>query len=410
MNSNNQQGETLMAQIVKDKLITYDSDSFNDGLNQFRGNLDDILRLTKEANIPVIIGTLVSNLKDQKPFISIKGSGFEPADTIYHKAENQLKLNNLKAADSLFRYAKDLDALRFRAPEKINSIIKDLARKYPYALVNIDSIFNANSPDSIVGNNLIVDHLHPSLKGYFLMSTIYFEAMKKTDLLPEGNPEKISDNQLDSLVLNNFAFTRLDSSIADIRLKGLLNDWPFVEKANFSFLKRLSLKSKIDSLAYKVSVENFNWERAHRDAAEYYLSKSDYINLAKEFNVLISQYPFKLSDYEFAASQLIKAKEYDLANNFLLKEYRESPNAFSTKWLGNIYLSKNSIRDAIKFFQESILHNKNDAQVFYNLAVAFTKNNDYSEAFSAIENCLRINPNFPSAKNLESQLTTILNQ
>ena len=266
------------------------------------------------------------------------------------------------------------------------------------------------SPDGIVGHNLIVDHLHPSLKGYFLMSKIYFEAMKKFDLLPSGNPEELLNNELDSLVLNNFAYTRLDSSIADIRLKGLLNDWPFVEKADFSFLKRLNLKDKIDSIAYKVSVENFNWERAHRDAAEYYLLKKEYLNFAKEFNVLISQYPFKFSDYEFAASQLINAKEYDLANNILLKEYRESPNAFSTKWLGNICLNKKNIRAAIKFFQESILYNKNDAQVFYNLAVAFIKNNDYSEAFSAIENCLRINPEFPSAKDLKSQLITILNQ
>ena len=40
-----------------------------------------------------------------------------------------LVLENFRIADSLFRKAKDLDALRFRAPEKINKIISDLARK-----------------------------------------------------------------------------------------------------------------------------------------------------------------------------------------------------------------------------------------------------------------------------------------
>ncbi|MCW9095103.1 MAG: tetratricopeptide repeat protein, partial [Ignavibacteriaceae bacterium] len=357
-----------------------------------------------------IIGSLVSNLKDQKPLVSVNNSEYEAADAIYKRAQTQLKLEKISLADSLFRYAKDLDALRFRAPEKINSIIKELAIKYQYVLVNIDSAFNANSPDRIVGNNLIVDHLHPSLGGHLLMGKIYFEAMEKFDFLPEGNRLQITDLDRDSIVIKNFAFSRLDSVISKIRLIGLMNDWPFVEKPDFSFLKGIELKDKIDSLAYKVAVENTNWEKAHSIAVSYYLSKKDYQNFAKEMHVVVSQYPFKLEDYDFAASQLINAKEYDLSLSFLKKRYKEAPDAFSTKWLGSINLNKGKADDAIKFFQESIQYNKSDAQVFYNLAGAYVKKNDYLNALTAIKNCMKINPDFPSAKNLETQLTKLLNQ
>jgi len=403
-------GGTLMARIVKEQLISYNSESYNVGIEQFEGNFEDILQLTKDARVPVVIGTLVSNLKDQKPFISDGDECHEFADSVYLKAHQQLKLGNTESADSLFRYAKDLDALRFRAPEKINEIIKQLALKYHCGLVDVDSVFNSNSPDGIIGNNLTVDHLHPSLSGYLLMGKKYFEAIDRSSFLPDDKRLQITDNQQDSIVTHNFAFSRLDSIISDIRLIGLLNDWPFVESPDFSFIKKINLNDRIDSIAFKIAVENMNWEKGHREAAEYYLSKSDYLNFSKEFQVIVSQYPFKLSDHDYAASQLINVKEYDLAYNFLLKRFKETPDAFSAKWLGNINLNRMNIDEAIKYLSASIEYDKTDAQTFYNLAGAYIQKEDYKNALESINKCLSIKPDFPKAQSLKVQLTETLSQ
>lgn len=404
-----QRGGTLMARIVKEQLISYNSESYEVGLSQFKGNLNDILKMTNDINIPVIIGTLVSNLKGQKPFVSIDDNETENADSIYSQAKLRLSQQKFTYADSLFRLAKDLDALRFRAPEEINSIIKRLGSKYNAEIVNIDSMFNSSSTGGIVGNNLIVDHLHPSLDGYLLMGKIYFEAMEVHDLLPEREKTVLTKAQQDRIVINNFAFSKLDSTIAKIRLEGLLNDWPFVESPDFSFLKNLDLQDRIDSLAYKVAVENMNWEKAHYEAADFYLSNKDYRNFSKEMKVIISQYPFKLKDYDYAASQLINAKEYEIAYEFLTKRYRELPDAFTTKWLGNISLNEGETDSAIRYFLESTKYYK-DAQVFYNLAGAYIQREEYSEALTAVEKCLSINPKFPNAENLEIQLRSIIAQ
>ena len=409
-NKLSEKGGTLMARIVKEQLIPYKSESFNIGIKQFEENFEDILSIADEEKVPVIIGTLVSNLKDQKPFISIGNDSYESADKVYQRAQKYIIGNNLSTADSLFRFAKDLDALRFRAPEKINTIIKKLALKHNCGWVNIDSLFNSTSPDGIVGSNLIVDHLHPSLSGYLLMGKIYFEAMQKNGFVPDGKPLEISDTQQDSIVLNNFSFSRLDSNISEIRLLGLFNDWPFKESPDFSFIKNMQLNDKIDSIAYKTAIENFNWEKAHREAADWYLAQNDYNNFAKEYRVLVSQYPFKLTYYDYAASRLIKAKDYDLAYIFLIKRYEETPDAFSTKWLGNINLSKENTEDAIDYFLESIEYDNTDAQVFYNLAGAYIQKEDYSRASNSIEQCINLNPEFPNAQSLKKRLTDILNQ
>jgi len=403
-------GGTLMARIVKDQLIEFNSESFNTGINQFNGNLEDILEMAKESNIPVIIGTLVSNLKDQRPFVSERNSDQESADSIYYRGQYQLNQKNFKLADSLLRAAKDLDALRFRAPEKMNSIIKDLALKYKCTVINLDSAFNKKSPDGIVGNNLLVDHLHPTLSGYLLMGRIYFQEMKRLGYLPKEQPEKFQDAKLDSLVISNFPFSRLDSVVSEIRLTGLLNDWPFVKNPDFSFLNDLNLNDGIDSLAYKIAIENLNWEIGHKRAAEWYFAKEDYLTFAKEINVLTSQYPFKLSFHDQASVELLNVKEYDLAYPFLLNRYKDSPDAFTSKWLGNILLTKGETEEAIKYFKQSIMIDSSDAQVFYNLAGAYIQKEEYEVAFEFLEKCIKINPEFSNARSLKGQLTIILTQ
>jgi lysophospholipase L1-like esterase len=136
---------TLMSRMAKDKYILLNSKVFNAGLQQFEDNLTDILRLIKDKGVPVILGRLASNLKDQKPFISVNTPGYKTANQVYKEAGNELKNKNFTKADSLFKLAKDLDALRFRAPEKINKIIVDLGKEFHAAIVPIDSIFDSAS-------------------------------------------------------------------------------------------------------------------------------------------------------------------------------------------------------------------------------------------------------------------------
>ncbi|MBK7499399.1 MAG: hypothetical protein IPI19_09885 [Ignavibacteriales bacterium] len=64
--------ETLMSRMIGESLIPINSDMFNNGIDQFSGNMNDILKMFKDRNIPVIIGNLTFNAKDQKPFVSVK--------------------------------------------------------------------------------------------------------------------------------------------------------------------------------------------------------------------------------------------------------------------------------------------------------------------------------------------------
>ena len=67
--------------------------------------------------------------------------------------------------------------------------------------------------------------------------------MNKLNLLPKGDRAKISDMKVDSLLMANFPFTRLDSTVAEMQLAILTGQYPFTPKGTLNY-KVLNFKIK----------------------------------------------------------------------------------------------------------------------------------------------------------------------
>lgn len=388
---------TLMSRMAKDKYIPLNSEVFNAGLQQFKENLTDILHLIQDKNVPVILGRLVSNLKDQKPFISVNTPGYKTADQAYREAEVEFNKNNLARANSLFRLAKDLDVLRFRAPEKINKIIDDLGRKFQVAIAPIDSIFDSVSPGSIVGANLIVDHLHPSVPGYQLMGKAFYDCMEKQGYLPQTENVSIPFNEQDSLTRANFVFTKLDSILGNYFVKLLKTDWPYVKQRTAitefqerDFVNLFQPKDFIDSLAMFRIEDKVSWADAHLIAATYHLRRDELKDYLKYMNVLIYQYP-NLRDIDGALIFFYEQKKIDLA------DYTPKRNGILALYLGNF-------DNAIRHLTQAYNSDPKDLLVLYNLSLAYSKKKDFRTALTLINKCLIANPNYQEANNLKQQI------
>jgi len=398
-------GGTLMARMAKNNLVPYQSALYKAGINQFKNMLTEIAATVKEKNIPMIMGTLTSNLKDQPPFVSLSDEGKESADAYYSKGKEALAKGNVAEAKNLFLKAKELDALRFRAPEEMNAIIKNVARQNNFPLIDFASEFNSLSKDGIVGDNLMVDHLHPNLHGYQIFGRLFYEAMEKHHLLPRTEPLHLTDKMQDSLVVKNFPFSRLDSTISGFRLTSLKGDFPFNKDGRKkNLLELVSLTDYNDSLAYKVVAQNFYWEAAHKMLATAYIKKKNAYGFISEYRALIGQFPYTIDLYERLTQALLELQDYPEAYLFLEKYYRLQPDAFCTKWLGSINLFNNKPDGAIKFFTESLTFNPGDAQVLWNLSGAYVQKHDYVRALTFVNRCLLADRYFPGAAQLKAQL------
>ena len=400
---------TLMSRMAQDQYIGLNSSVYKNGVEQFKGNMHDIMEMASENHVPVILGTLACNLKDQYPFVSVEEHGLPPAGKIFEQAQQALGEKELQHADSLFRYAKDLDALRFRAPTKINTIITDLAKEFHSPVVNIDSAFEAVSPDRIVGDNLMTDHLHPTLQGYQLMGSLFYDAMESAGLHPKSKPLILNNPQQDSITVATFPFTKIDSVIGRYRIKLLKNDWPYIDKKNkVPDAVVLQPHDHIDSIAFELVEDKISWDMAHRKAAQWYVLGNDITSFLREMDVLISQYPIVVGYYDDAANLLLKRQAYDKAYSYLSKRNEIEPGPFSTKWMGIINLYKHQTAAAEKYLNQSIAFNRNDSQVWYDLAGVYVQEKNYQKALEMTDKALALSPHYADALALRSSLQEAL--
>ena len=153
---------TLMEVMAREQQIPYDSEVYNAGIVQFKSNFQKIISKYQDHDIPVILSTLVSNEKDIAPFISAELEETEFEETLEENVAlaSVIARKNAKAAYKLgqfyiekqqdsakkyFHIAKELDLLRFRAPEKINEVIVQFSEEEDVHLVDSKELFQANS-------------------------------------------------------------------------------------------------------------------------------------------------------------------------------------------------------------------------------------------------------------------------
>lgn len=394
----------LMESLAKDKLVPLDSDLYNAGVDQFRHNLSAIFESLKKAGIPVIAGTLVSNLLDQAPFypeLSGAGEAFKKGKDLFAKEKYA------EAAVELTK-AKDLDQLRFRAPSVFNKIISEVAAANGFGLVAVDSVFASNSKGMITGNDLMTDHLHPNLKGYSLLADIFIAGATSRGLIKDQPSFPPGSGTLDSLVKLNFPFSQLDSAIAFYRLAGITSQWPFNRSGKKPSLEEIKKPVNfIDSLAIKSARGEINWDAAHTAAADHFVAKGDAKSVEMEYRVLISQFNYLPKFYNAFANALMVLHEYERAAGVLKASYGVKPEAFSTKWLGILALNDGKPEEARRWLLESLNYKGDDAQTLYNLAGSFINLKDYNSAKTYIQRCLQADPKFPGAAQLAAQLQNI---
>lgn len=396
-------GRTLMGEMAGENLVTLNSDKYYNGLEQFESNLDYILSTCKDADVPVIIGSVTSNLM-QKPLDSILDSSSD-AIVVYDKAMKLIDGEPDKSK-KLFIKSKDLDALRFRAPEEINNIIQNSADNYNVQLIDIDHEFKKSSENGITGFNLFTDHLHPTINGYFFISKLYSESIEKMGLLKSRKNESVV-KIADKILKETFPFTRLDSTFAEINLEVLLNSYPFVKNNNnISVLNSYKLENKSDSIAMDVIKGKFGWERAHTLLAEYYYNNKDYESFFKEMTALIYDKPFDTYRYRSTIEYLKEAGQFNLAYTVASLLYNVDRSNYTLKILGQLSFELSNYERALYFLNKVIKIEKNDPFMFLLAAKSYLRIGMPDMAKKILEYSIKLHPNSPEAKRLLHKISS----
>jgi tetratricopeptide (TPR) repeat protein len=93
------------------------------------------------------------------------------------KIYTQLQLYDMAA--SAFEKARDLDGIPFRAMSTLNRLLAGICRKEKVPLVDSIASFRMHAQEQLIGHDLIVDNVHPSLDGAFLVASGFCRALEK---------------------------------------------------------------------------------------------------------------------------------------------------------------------------------------------------------------------------------------
>lgn len=208
--SNSQEKRTLMSKMAAAQPIALDSPLYQAGMAQFQRNMRQLLAIYRKAGIPVYIATVGSNIADQPPFQSAdltseqlqsltalqRGDASQfAALAASAKAQQQAQLSyqlgqwlrqqkRASEAHEWLSRARDFDTLRFRAPQGINQQIRAFADNQSVWLVDAEQALRDHSPDGLIGRQLMLEHLHPNLPGYFVIADAFYQAIAKSQQLP----------------------------------------------------------------------------------------------------------------------------------------------------------------------------------------------------------------------------------
>jgi hypothetical protein len=298
-----------MSRVVREKSIPLGSPLYDRGLAQFRGNLDRLLRKYRAAGIPVFIGTLASNERDQPPFVSAPpAADGSSAAQRYEHARALDREGRYDEARTEYVAAKDRDELRFRAPQSFNALIGELAAAHGATLVDVHGAFAAAARNGIIGSDLVLEHVHPNAEGYFRLATAYYPAI--TTWL--GTPQVAID---DATARREMPLTEIDRLRGEYSVAVLKNDWPFVAARQPVSIPAAA--NRIEEIAQERFVGRLSWNAAMKEALTEYQRANNYPEAARVATNLADAFVTSASAQYAAGQLLLRADEANRGIRYL---------------------------------------------------------------------------------------------
>lgn len=397
---------SLMQEMVREEAIPLDGPTYRRGRRQFTENLTAILGRFRNAGVPVFVGSLASNLRDQRPFRSVPTRAHPAAGRVWGDARQALARGDLPEARRLFAYARDLDGLRFRATGEFSAIIRRVASETGAHYVPALEAFAAASSDGIPGSDLFWEHLHPTQKGYHLMGRVYFEALKEARFL--GRSADTTLLRPWAAYFERMELTEFDHRFAWHEIRSLTSRWPFVEREDpAGYPANYRATSSADSLAFEAVNRGLGWARAKGTLADHYRTTGQLLQARAEYRGLAREQPVNASLLVIAADVYLRLNEPDRARELLERAYGIEPSALVCHALGSLELKSQRYARAIPLLEQSLRYAPDNPPVLYDLSRAYILIRDLRRARAYADRLAQVRPTFPGLSEWRAMLATL---
>lgn len=197
----------------------HDPQWHHDVIEHYQFNLQRMIRLAQQAQIPLILVNPVSNLKDCPPFktepgIEVGGAAQEQFQCLWKEAQLspvlETQIEKLQAAVQLdpghagvqyhlgkcyeaagqfeqakacLLMAKDQDVCPLRMLEPMHTRLLNIAKETRTPLVDARQLLEDQSDERITGNKVLLDHVHPTIEAHQSIATALLKKMIQLKIL-----------------------------------------------------------------------------------------------------------------------------------------------------------------------------------------------------------------------------------
>jgi lysophospholipase L1-like esterase len=359
----NGERRTMMAKVISESDIPVNSDIYRHGIQQYRSNMSNLVERFDKNGVPVFLGTVASNLKDQTPL-----SDNAEVLALYEQAQATYEIGLVDQAFTLFLQAKELDGTRFRAPEEMNRILATITQETSAELVPIQAVLRNASTRKIEDASLFIDHLHPNDRGHKIMANTFYEAIST---LP-----KLQNYLLPNPIDPPSEISTFEKAFAEVSIARLLVGYPFeknvpideelqaFERIYQSYLNT----SYIDSIAAVASKQQVFVPLALTEVVAQARIRKD--------TMAVVQHSYDLLKWQLRSRNLIETSiEFTLNSGenqgYLINMLHQIINDGNLDpryidLLASLYLLAEQTKQALYWLQETERRTPNAPRLFYN--------------------------------------------
>jgi tetratricopeptide (TPR) repeat protein len=368
---------TMMARVVSEAVIEKNGEIYRAGIEQFKQNMTEVVEYFSEREISVLIGTVASKLKDQPPL----GEN-EAAISAYKQGLTAWEAGEIEQAEKKFREAKELDEIRFRAPDEINTIIKEYAAIDGVQVLDIEQELAEYALSGINDASLFTDHLHPTAEGHYIIAEAFYKKLIESP--------KVQERKAESELKAPIAISDFEKAYAATPILRLTAGYPFQKgrSASEEMNAFMSSMRSVMKQSFADSIGASAW-RNGRNVAE---ALSEVINHERRSRdtLSVAQHYLELAYWQVFNEDLIKkgadfaSKDTDshatLATMITTSVNMGNKSAYYLNLLSALYLLNNDLAKAGYWLKESEQLDPKSPELLYNFARFHVMNGDTVQA------------------------------
>jgi tetratricopeptide (TPR) repeat protein len=228
----------------------------------------------------------------------------------------------------------------------MNKIIRSQTSIFENAhLVDSYTNFENASPHGILGNELLLEHVHPNLDGYALLGYSFYNALQEHGEIAKNWPKSLSKTDFQ----RQMPITEVDSLAGLYEIMMLKEGWPFYEPIDKDQLKTNTTPQIISG---QLAIKKFTWENAMQQLYGHHLQNGQDAKALRVLQALILNQPQQKNLYLEAGKLAVTIDSIAVADRIFGKLYRLNDSIKNTQIIARSFIDAGALLEALSYVEK----------------------------------------------------------